>query len=731
ACRVYAQRWVNVQRDEFKKLGVIMDWDNPYLTMDKRYEASVVYGFGSLVKEGYIERKRKTVAWCPSCQTTLASAEIEYKERKDPSIYVLFPLAQESVQKLFPNLAHQTINMLVWTTTPWTLPLNRALLVNSHGVYQLLDIDGKLVIVGAEVADTIAGLVNGAPRLVHSFTASDLMGAYAQHPFVPKMAVPVILDESVGVTDGTAIVHCAPGAGPLDYEVGVKNGLEIYSPISPMGRYTKDIFPQELEGMPVSQGQGWVIKRLMDEGRLWYKTSINHSYPYCWRCHEALIFRATMQWFFNLEHNGIRDTILQYLNTINFTPPQGKSFLHATVEHRWEWCLSRQRSWGIPIPALLCETCDYSYFTSELIAKVASHIEKEGIEYWDTVQVADLLPEGIVCPKCHTSNFKKETDILDVWFESGMSHFAVLYNNPEQSFPADIYVEGVDQHRGWFQSSLITSAAIEGQPPMKSIMTHGFTVDAKGQKMSKSLGNVVAPDQIIEKLGTDGLRLWVASIGHDGDAIVSETLLRNVSEVYRKIRNTSRFLLQNLYDFDKTHDTVELNKLLLLDRSALAYLYEFQRVVIADYMRGNFTGIFHALADYCSVTLSSFYLDIVKDRLYVEKSDGLLRRSAQTTLWFILDTLTKLMAPILSFTAEQISDYYQKGKQESIHLQTFRHMHDIWHIEAHEAIADTLAGTMDPAYFGQAIKTERVLEEVAFISEHARAWEFLKEIRSA
>lgn len=675
ACRKYAQGWIDNQRESFKKLGVLMHWDKPYITMDYGYEASIVEAFGDFVDKGFIERKNKTIAWCWSCQTVLASAEIEYKDRKDPSIYVLFPLAQKDQKRIFPDVIGE-INILVWTTTPWTLPLNRAVLLKPHAEYQLLDLKGNLCIVGAGVASKISALLGIEPVVLKDFKAEELKGALVQHPFIDRTS-PLIFDDSVGTEEGTAFVHCAPGCGPIDYEVGVKNGLEIYSPVNPDGTYGSTIEPKELIGMHVVDGelpgQIWVIKKLHALNKLLYKTSIHHSYPHCWRSHHGLIFRATPQWFCDLDKGGLKEHALEAIETIDFIPERGKSFLKATVENRWEWCLSRQRTWGAPIPAIICKHCDQAYTNAEFIHTVAQGIAKHGIEYWVEVDIKSLLPSDFVCPHCSSTDLVKERDILDVWFDSGISHYAVLYNNPQQAYPADMYLEGLDQHRGWFQSSLLTSLVLEKQAAMKTIMTHGYTVDAKGQKMSKSLGNVVAPEDIINQVGTDGLRLWVASVGHDSDPSVSDTLLKNVAEVHRKIRNTARFLLSNLYDFDIEKDAVTAEQLLPIDRYAMGKLLELNKQLIDEYLQADFTRVFHELADYCSSELSSFYLDIVKDRLYVEKPDGIERRSAQTACWFILDTMTRLMAPILSFTAELISDHYQKNKRQSIHLQSFVH----------------------------------------------------------
>lgn len=726
ACRQWAQNWIDVQRLSFKNLGVLMHWDKPYVTMDYSYEASIVSSFGDFVDKGFIERKNKTIAWCWSCQTVLASAEIEHKDRKDPSVYVLFPLAKKDQERLFPEVVG-TINLLVWTTTPWTLPLNKALLVKPRGDYQLVDFKGNLCIVGAQVAPKLSAMLGIELVVLKSFKAEELSGSVAEHPFIER-TTPLIFDDSVGTDEGTAFVHCAPGCGPIDYEIGVKNGLEIYSPINPNGTYASTIIPQELAGMHVNDGtesgQIWVIKKLHASGKLLHKNSINHSYPHCWRSHHGLIFRATPQWFCNLDKGGLKEKAVKAIESIDFIPERGESFLKATVENRWEWCLSRQRTWGAPIPAAICTSCDTAYTNKDFIEKVAQGIAKHGIEYWVEVDLKTILPENLECSGCKGTAFVKEEDILDVWFDSGVSHYAVLYNNPEQTYPADLYLEGLDQHRGWFQSSLLTSLVLEKEAAMKSIMTHGYTVDAKGQKMSKSLGNVVAPEDIINQIGTDGLRLWVASVGHDSDPSVSDTLLKNVAEVHRKIRNTARFLLSNLYDFSIETDAIPAEELLPIDRYALAKLIRLNEQVIADYTNVNFTRVFHELADYASSELSSFYLDIIKDRLYVEKTAGIERRSAQTVCWYILDTITPLMAPILSFTAELISDHYQKDKKASVHLQSFASSEKLQELVfPHIEPLDDARGN-ELSDVANTLKHENIIEQ--FLGD----WEALKSIRS-
>lgn len=668
ACRKYANYWIDEQKKSFKSLGILMNWNDPYITMSYDYESHILKAFGYLFSQGFIERKNKTVPWCPNDMTVLATAEIEYRDRKDPSLFVLFEVPECESKKVF--CLDKKASLVIWTTTPWTLPLNMAVIAHPNAEYVIAESKGQYLIFGKKVAEKLASKLSLDIKIIKTIKSSDLEGLKVNHPFINKQ-VPIVFDDSVSLDDGTAFVHCAPGCGPIDYEVAIKNNIEIYSPITNDGKYTADIEPKELAMMSVADGQWWVVKKLETSGKLLFKTSIVHSYPHCWRCRNPLIFRATPQWFIGLNHQDVKGRSLAALNKIEFIPELSVNFLKATIENRWEWCLSRQRIWGVPIPAFICESCDKVMLNKKMIEEVVQGVEKDGIEYWDTVTLEDLLGKAPSCEACGGTKFRKEQDILDVWFDSGVSHYAVLYHSRELAFPADIYVEGVDQHRGWFQSSLLTAIAIEQAAPMKLIMTHGFTVDAKGQKMSKSLGNVVYPQDIVKKIGTDGLRLWVSSIAHGSDPVVSDALLQNISEVFRKIRNTCRFLLSNLYDFDYNRDVIKTHELLPIDYYALITLEALNAKLVERYKNFDFSAVFHELADYCATELSSFYLDICKDRLYVDKANSLARRSCQTALWYILDTLSRLIAPVLSFTAESVSDHYQKNKTESLHLQSF------------------------------------------------------------
>ncbi|RTL06567.1 isoleucine--tRNA ligase [Candidatus Dependentiae bacterium] len=674
ACRAYADGWIKNQIVDFKKIGVLMDWDRPYKTMDFSYEASVIRSFGKLVQKGFIERKNKTVSWCASCQTVLATAEIEYAERKDPSIYVLFELDHRAKAVVAPSLQDKKVFFIVWTTTPWTLPLNRAVLLNPIASYTIIALDdSRYGILGTDLLEKFFNVIGEKKDILMTFNVEkvDFAGARVQNPIVEDYWVPIIKDSSVLLTDGTACVHSAPGAGPEDYEVGVKNNLEIFSPVGPDGVMTDSIEPRELVGKSIEQVQSWVLQALVENQKLFYKTSIKHMYPHCWRCRKGLIFRATKQWFCSLTHNQLKERAIDYVNDMLMLPEGSNNRLQATIGARYEWCLSRQRVWGTPIPAVLCSKCDYVYCETTFVEQVAKMVEEDGVEAWETVDVATLVPKDYCCFSCGNKSIIKEQDILDVWFDAGLSHTAVYKNNPDVHFPLDVYLEGKDQHRGYFQSALLTSVALHDKPCMKAIITHGFTVDQTGKKMSKSLSNGVSPQQIIDKVGVDGLRLWAASIDISGEAVVSDALLSNIEESYRKIRNTCRFLLSNIYDFSYEADALQLDELLPIDKYALYELYKVHNLIMQTYNIYNFTAVFHALVDYCTTGLSAFYLDIVKDRLYVAQKDGRERRSAQTVCFIILDTLARDMAPILSLLAEQLTDHYQATKNASIHLQSF------------------------------------------------------------
>ncbi|MDQ5940561.1 MAG: isoleucyl-tRNA synthetase [Candidatus Dependentiae bacterium] len=668
ACRAYAMRWKEVQEQEMKELGICAEWDKRYMTMDPTYEADIMRGLATFVEKGYIERKGKTVPWCFSCQTVLATAEIEYAERKDPSCYIMFPLV---------NNPHRAL--LIWTTTPWTIPLNRAVVLNPTANYAVVGLaDGREAIVGADLVTSLMPILGEGAAVLATIPSSQLIGMRANHPIVDGLTVPVIGDDGVSTTDGTACLHSAPGCGPDDYVMGIKNNLEIYSPLSADGKYTNEIMPQDLAGMPITDGQWWVLKQLQERGALFHKTSIKHSYPHCWRCRNGLMFRATDQWFCSLDKHHLVRRTQDALNGITFIPSWGKTRLDAFLGNRTEWCISRQRSWGVPIAALFNTLTGQHFLTPELIRGVADKVAVEGIEYWDRVTIAQLRTDGLLPAELtdvDDEHIRKETDILDVWFDSGVSHAAVIAAR-RGSLPVDMYFEGSDQHRGWFQSAVLTSMVLHDKAPMKTIVTHGFVMDAQGHKMSKSRGNVVDPKEVVKKYGADVLRLWVASVDYERDVVISDTLLTQTAEVYRKIRNTCRFLLANLYDFNPETDCVPFDQMQLLDRYALHQGMTTLNIARQWYNEYAFASIVQLLARYCSVELSAHYLDMSKDRLYVEGKTSAERRSAQTAQYYILTMLNQMIAPLLPFTAEDIylaAPY--ADKRQSIHMQQFLALH--------------------------------------------------------
>jgi isoleucyl-tRNA synthetase len=669
ACRDYAQHWIEIQRTEAERMGIVADFNHAYVTMNPEYEGAILEAFATCVSAGTVARLNKTVAWCTSCQTVLASAEIEYADRRDPSIIVRFDLAPHDAQKITGKKA---AGIAVWTTTPWTLPLNRGVMIHPDTHYAVCsrssEPDSPSFIIGeTRVSDFSAHYEDLI--IERSINASALIGLTVKNPISERVA-PIIADRSVGLTEGTAAVHIAPGCGPIDYEIGIKNGLEVASPITPDGKFDESIDIPELRGISVTDAQGMLITRALQRKTLIHKASLSHSYPHCWRCRNGLIFRATPQWFIRLD--DIKEKALSAIAEMTFVPTGGKNFLSATVENRWEWCISRQRTWGVPIPALLCTNCGTPHMPIEQITHVAEKIKKAGVEWWWSASIEEIGEESLSCAVCSSTIFTKETAILDVWFDSGISHTAVL--KKENLLPADLYLEGIDQHRGWFQSSLLTSIILNDAAPMKTIMSHGYVVDAQGHKMSKSRGNVIAPQQVIDKIGTDGLRLWVSSIDYDGEIVISEKLIAATGEAYRKIRNTLRGLMMNLYDFNPEIDAVAITDLTPFDQYFLTALSELNEKLIKSYLAYNITGVMHAILDFCTHEVSAFYLDIMKDRLYCDAEKSNRRRSAQTVIWHTLTTLNRLCAPIISFAAEYISDISDPKKRQSIHAERFTHV---------------------------------------------------------
>jgi isoleucyl-tRNA synthetase len=669
-CREYADRYVAIQREEFRRLGIVGDWANPYLTMAPGYEAAEIRVFGRLVEQGFVYRGRKPVLWCPSCVTALAEAEVEYEDLSSPSIYVAFEFAPPLPTPLAPY-ADRKPAIAIWTTTPWTLPANLAIAVRPDLAYVLVEAAGRCLVVAKGLLESFAKATGESqPTVLVEFAGAALENARTRHPWIARESR-VIFGEHVTLEVGTGAVHTAPGHGQEDYEVGLRYGLEAYAPVDGNGRFTAEV--EGLAGEPVFDADAAIIARLRESGSLLGAEKLVHSYPHCWRCKNPVIFRATDQWFVSMAQGDLRRRVLEEIDRARWIPAWGRERIRGMMELRPDWCISRQRSWGVPIVAAFCSACGETLVSRALAEHVADIFEREGADAWFERSAKELLPPGVRCTKCGSGEFRKEQDILDVWFDSGISHVAVLQRRAELRWPADLYLEGSDQHRGWFHTSLLTSVATRGRAPYEAVLTHGFTVDAEGRKMSKSAGTGLSPQEIVDKHGAEILRLWVAAEDYRDDVRMSQEIVGRLIESFRRIRNTARYLIANLYDFDPQQHAACDAELLELDRWVLArtrLLVDRCRKAYLDY---EFHVVYHALNNFCSVDLSALYLDIAKDRLYCSPATGAGRRSAQTALCRILDVLVRLMAPILTFTAEEIWAYVPgaRPRADSVLLADF------------------------------------------------------------
>jgi isoleucyl-tRNA synthetase len=667
-CRTYAEKYIDIQREEFKRLGVMGEWDNPYLTMNYAYEATIARECNKFAMEGSLFRSKKPIYWCCSCKTALAEAEIEYNDESSPSIFVKF-LLLDDISKKYPNLAGKKVFVVIWTTTPWTLPANLAIALHPDIVYTAIDTkNGEVLILAKElVRDCMKtfGISNFSE--VAEIDAATLERKRCRHPIYDRESL-IILGSHVTLEAGTGCVHTAPGHGREDYEVGLLYDLDAYSPVDDRGCFTQDA--EFFSGQFVFDANSDIIANLEKSGALMAQGTLEHSYPHCWRCKKPVIFRATPQWFISMDKTGLRKNALKEIDRVTWIPYWGKERIYGMIENRPDWCVSRQRAWGVPIAIFYCQKCGTLYLNKNIVNHIYRLFEESGADIWFEKKVEELLPENAVCETCGNKTFAKEDDILDVWFDSGVSHAAVLEQRPNLRWPADLYLEGSDQHRGWFHSSLLTAVGTRGSAPYKSVLTHGFVVDAKGKKMSKSLGNVVAPEEVIKRHGAEILRLWVSASDYRDDIRISENILKQLSDAYRRIRNTCRFLLGNLYDFNPERDGISYDMLFEMDRFALHRLQELIQRTRRAYETYEFHIIYHALYNYCIVDLSAFYLDILKDRLYTSPSQSMGRRSAQTVIHSILDALARLMAPILAFTAEEIWHFIPRQIQnsQSVHL---------------------------------------------------------------
>ncbi|HJV33813.1 isoleucine--tRNA ligase [Geomonas sp.] len=669
-CREYAHKFVAIQRAEFERLGVLGDWEHPYLTLHNSYEGTIARELARFAENGGLYKGKKPVHWCSSCGTALAEAEVEYADHKSPSVFVKFA-AKEDLGSVIPALAGKKASVVIWTTTPWTLPANLAVAMHPELDYVALDVNGEILIVAEGLKDSFLKEIGAEGQVVATFKATVLEKKLLKHPFYDRDSI-ILLGEHVTLDAGTGAVHTAPGHGQEDYELGLREGLDIYNPVDNRGRFYDNI--EFFAGQFVFDANKAVIEKLTEVGALLTSKEISHSYPHCWRCKKPIIFRATEQWFISMERNGLREKSLAEINNVNWIPKWGRERIYGMIENRPDWCVSRQRSWGVPIAAFYCKSCGEVLADGKIMHHVADIFSEHSSDVWYDWDAAKFLPEGTKCPSCGKGEFDKETDILDVWFDSGVSYAAVCELRDNLRAPADMYLEGSDQHRGWFHSSLLASVGTRGHAPYKNVLTHGFVVDGSGRKMSKSVGNVVAPEDVIKKFGADVLRLWVAAQDYRDDLRISQEILTRLSEAYRRIRNTCRYILGNIHDFNPETDSVRLSDMPELDRWAMHQLELLKEKVINSYNECEFHILYHAVNGFCTVEMSAFYLDILKDRVYTSKSSSLGRRSGQTVMYAVLDALVRMMAPVLSFTAEEVWAEMPGSREESVHLALFPEM---------------------------------------------------------
>ncbi len=686
-CREFAHKNLKGQESEFKRLGVLGNWENPYLTIDPEYEAEQVRVFGEMYKKGYIEKGLKPVYWCAACETALAEAEVEYADHTSTSIYVRFKFEDESVKKISSILnnanGNKDVYAIIWTTTPWTIPSNMAISMHPRFEYTFFEYKNDVYVVAQELLASFLKDVEWDEadiKVLGTCVGQDLELLATKHPLVDRKS-PIILGEHVTLDAGTGSVHTAPGHGLEDYEVGCKYNIDVFSPLDGSGIWTETVGIPELVGVPYYKGNSMVIEMLQNCGALLQQQDIQHSYPHCWRCKKPVIYRATPQWFVKVDK--FRDKALEAIHGVKWIPASGENRIGNMVESRTDWCISRQRAWGVPIPIFYCEDCGEVICDDRTIENVARIFEEESSDAWVKYSAEELLPEGYVCPKCGKKHFKKEKDIMDVWFDSGVSWRAVVEKRSEElgHTPVDMYLEGSDQHRGWFQSSLLTSIATQGKAPYKQVLTHGFVFGEDGRKMSKSLGNYIRPDDIIKNYGADILRLWAASVDYRNDIKIGNNIVGQLTEIFKKTRNTARFLIGNLFDFDPNSDYVEYDELKNIDKFALHKLNKLIAEVTEAFENYEFYKYFQSLQNFAAVDLSSFYLDIVKDRLYTAGKKSLSRRACQTVLFENLMALVKILAPVMPHQAEDIWQNVpevQRGGLVSILLSDWPVVNEKW-----------------------------------------------------
>jgi isoleucyl-tRNA synthetase len=673
ACRAYAARFVDIMRTDFKRLGVMGSWAEPYLTMNYSYQATIIRALGRFVEQGMVYKGKKPVHWCVHCRTALAEAEVEYENHSSPSIFVEFPFTPAAMKELagrVPELVgHDHLSVLIWTTTPWTIPSNLAIAFHPDFTYGAYPVDGSIVVVAEGLAGRVSEQVKrpfGQP--VATFSGRMLEGLRFEHPLYKRDSVGV-LATYVTLDQGTGAVHTAPGHGSDDFATGVAYDLEIYAPVGPGGHFLDEV--EMFAGLRVFDANPKIEEALTARGRLWRREPFEHSYPHCWRCHHPVIFLATSQWFVAMDASGLREKAIEAVRHIAWVPAWGEERLTLMLANRPDWCISRQRSWGVPIPAVDCVKCGEAVLTAPLAERTAAVFAEHGADSWYERPIEEFLPDGLACPTCGGRQFERERDILDVWFDSGSSHEAVLGHSDDLPWPADLYIEGSDQYRGWFQSSLLVGLGTRGQAPFRTVVTHGFVVDKLGRKMSKSIGNTIEPQEIIHKSGAEILRLWAAMVDYREEMRVGPEILARVVEAYLKLRNTLRILVANLYDFTPETDALPIGQLHELDRFALSRYAEVASRVVRAYDEYDFPVVPQAINSLVTADISAFYVDVCKDRLYTFAPKSVERRSAQTALFTMADGLARLIAPILPVTADELWRFLPGTRDDSVHLAEF------------------------------------------------------------
>jgi isoleucyl-tRNA synthetase len=692
ACQAYAAKYVGIMREDFKRLGVFGTWEQPYLTMEPGYQAAIVRALGRFVEQGMVYKGKKPVHWCMHCRTALAEAEVEYEPHTSPSIYVEFPLKAESATELatrVPELQGKTVSVLIWTTTPWTIPSNLGIAFHPdfiYGAYEVTDMKATaalgaealadvaavakpVVIVAKDLAEAVSAKIGrrfGEP--IATFEGRVMERLVFEHPLYARDSLGV-LGDYVTLEAGTGAVHTAPGHGADDYQTGIRYGLDIYGPLDPGGHFLDTV--EMFAGLQVLEANPKIEAALAERGRLWHREDYDHSYPHCWRCHNPVIFLATSQWFIAMDTGGLRPRALTAIDATRWIPSWGRDRIYNMIANRPDWCISRQRSWGVPIPAVDCKACGSPVLTRELTDRAATVFDAHGADAWYERAIEEFIPDGLACATCGGREFEREFNILDVWFDSGSSHEAVLSRRNELRWPADMYLEGSDQHRGWFHSSLLVGLGTRGRAPFNQVLTHGFVVDEDGRKMSKSIGNTIAPQDVIKQSGADVLRLWVAMVDYREDIRLGKEVLARVVEAYRKFRNVLRVLMANLYDFDPKTDAVPRARMLEIDRWAMARFSSVATRMVESYEDYDYPAIYQAANQFITVDLSAFYVDVTKDRMYTLGARSEARRSGQTAMFLIVDGLARLLAPVLPFTMDEVWRTLPGEREASVHLALF------------------------------------------------------------